>query len=69
MIIQENIEINGNNFIHTFSDSNKYIIQNETNILYEDAIDIPNTYTYVESEENITPEEDPENLEEEVIEK
>ena len=37
----------------TYSDSNRYIIQNETNVMYETAIDIKDKYTYRESEEII----------------
>lgn len=37
----------------TYSDTNHYIIQNETNIMYENAIDIKDKYTYRESEEII----------------
>jgi len=58
MLIQEIIEIEGNEFVHTYSDANKYIIQNETGDKYIDAIDIPNIYTYIEGDEDIPPEED-----------
>lgn len=51
------IEILENGLVHTYSDENKYIIQNETGIKYEDAIDVPNKYTYTESEEGL-PERD-----------
>ena len=47
------IETLENGLVKTVSDSGKYIIQNETGIKYEEAIDIPNKYTYTESEENI----------------
>lgn len=53
MIIQENIIIGGRNLVKTYSDENKYIVQNETGVKYPQAIDIPNKYTYTESEEEI----------------
>ena len=54
MIKQETIVINGRQLVKTYSDNNKYIIQNETGIdEYTEAIDVPNKYTYVESEEDI----------------
>ena len=46
-------EILENGLVKTTSDSGKYVIQNETGILYPEAIDIPNKYTYTESEEDI----------------
>lgn len=50
MLRQETIQINGKDFIHTWSDTNMQIKQIETNILYSDAIDIsPCPYTYEES--------------------
>ena len=52
MIIQEPYD---NNLIRTYSDQNKYIIQNETGVKYAEAIDIPNKYTYRESDEDIEP--------------
>lgn len=53
MIIQEKLIINGRTLIKTYSNENKYIIQNETEIKYAQAIDVPNKYTYTESEEVI----------------
>ena len=50
MIIQETLE---SGFIKTTSDANKYLIQNETGVKYAEAIDIPNKYTYTESDEEI----------------
>ena len=50
MIIQEPY---GDNLIRTYSDAGKYIIQNETGVKYAEAIDIPNKYTYTESDEDI----------------
>lgn len=58
MIKQETIIINERELVRTYSDSNKYIIQVETGIKYEEAIDIPNKYTYIESEEEIVREEE-----------
>lgn len=53
MIVQEILNINGRELIKTYSDSGKYIIQNETGIEYTEAIDVPNKYTYRESEKDI----------------
>lgn len=50
MIVQDFI----NDLLYTHSDSNFYIIQNETNLKYEDAWDtLPCEFTYSESEELI----------------
>lgn len=50
MIIQENITVNGVDLVKTYSDT--YTIrQVETGIVYTEAIDIPNRYTYEETEE------------------
>lgn len=44
----------GVNLYHTYSDKGKYIIQNETGIIYGEAIDVENApYTYSESDEEI----------------
>lgn len=53
MIRQEEIIINGRRLIKTYSDNNKYIIQNETGKKYTEAVDIPYKYTYVESLQEI----------------
>ena len=50
MIKQGTLE---NGLIKTYSDSNKYIIQNETGNEYTEAVDVPNKYTYTESEKDI----------------
>ena len=50
MIKQETLE---NGLIKTYSDQNKFIIQVETGIEYVEAIDIPNKYTYIESDKDI----------------
>lgn len=55
MIIQEKIKLDGKDLIKTYSNNNKYIIQKETGIKYEVAVDIPNRYSYIESEEEIKP--------------
>ena len=47
------IEILENGLIKTTSDNGKYIIQNETGLKYAEALDVPNKYTYTESEEDI----------------
>lgn len=53
MIKQEKININDRELIKTYSDEGKYIIQVGTGIKYAEAIDVPNKYTYVESDELI----------------
>lgn len=52
------IETLENGLVKTVSDSGKYIIQNETGIKYEEAIDIANKYTYTESDENVPADND-----------
>lgn len=59
MIVQEFI----NDLLYTHSDSNFYIIQNETGQKYEDAWDtLPCGYTYSESEELIPKREEEEDV-------
>lgn len=55
MITQTTITTpDGRELLETKSDSNKYIIQNETGIKYSSAVDvIPCRYTYTETEEEI----------------
>lgn len=57
MIKQETINMNGRELVRTWSDANKYLIQNETGIEYAEAVDIPNKYTYRESEREIKQEQ------------
>lgn len=59
MIKQETIIVNGRQLVKTYSDSGKYIVQNETGVKYSEAVDVPNRYTYTESDENINIEENP----------
>ena len=59
MIVQEQFD----NLFYTHSDSNFYIIQNETGQKYEDAWDtLPCEYTYSESEELIPKREEEEDV-------
>ena len=54
MIKQEKITINNKELLHTYSDNNKYILQVETNVKYDEAYDIiPCKYTYKETKEEI----------------
>ena len=54
MIKQEKVKIGNRELLHTYSDSNKYILQVETNVEYNEAYDvIPCKYTYKETEEAI----------------
>lgn len=63
MIIQENIIVDGVELVKTYSDT--YLIQQlETGIIYVDAIDVPDRYTYMETEELLPVETVPEMEEE-----
>lgn len=54
MIIQKEVNFGSRTLLHTYSDSNKYILQVETNTKYDEAYDvIPCRYTYTETEEEI----------------
>lgn len=61
MIKQEIIVVNGRTLVKTYSDNKKYIIQNETGAKYAEAVDVPNKYSYNESEEDL-PREDNSNM-------
>ena len=57
MLKQEKITINNKELLHTYSDNNKYILQVETNVEYNEAYDvIPCKYTYKETKEEIVEE-------------
>ena len=59
MLKQEKITINNKELLHTYSDNNKYILQIETNVKYDEAYDIiACKYTYKETEEEIVIEEE-----------
>lgn len=56
MIIKEfyKTRLDGVKLFRTYSDEGKQILQNETGILYSEAIDVENApYTYSESSEDI----------------
>jgi hypothetical protein len=56
MIVKEfyKTRSDGVNLFRTYSDEGKQIIQNETGILYSEAIDVENApYTYTESDEDV----------------
>ena len=54
MIIQKEVNLGSRTLLHTYSDSNKYILQVETSTKYDEAYDVsPCRYTYVETEEEI----------------
>ena len=60
MIITEEymIRADGVKLYRTYSDAGKSIIQNETGVVYIEAIDVENTpYTYSEYEEIVDPED------------
>ena len=48
-IITENIVTENQPLVHTYSDEHKKIRQIETGSLYDEAYDIPNHYTYEET--------------------
>ena len=48
-------ELYGDNLIRSRSANGKYLLQNETQLKYAEAIDIPNHYTYTETDEDIPP--------------
>ena len=59
MIIQKEVDLGSRTLLHTYSDTNKYILQVETNTKYDEAYDvIPCRYTYIETEEEIENEKD-----------
>ena len=56
MIVKEEYKTraDGVKLYRTYSDEGKLIIQNETGILYSEAIDVENApYTYTESDEDV----------------
>lgn len=56
MIVRELYGVNsvGKKLYRTYSDKNHYILQQPTNIKYDEAIDVENApYTYVETDEII----------------
>lgn len=60
MIVQEEYKTrsDGVKLIRTYSDAGKRIVQNETGVTYDEAIDVETAgYTYSESEEYIEREE------------
>lgn len=54
MIVIETVTINGNEFKHTFSDSNYYIQKEGTDEVYAEAFDaVPSEFTYTETNKQI----------------
>ena len=54
MIQTENITINDREFKRTYSDENFYILQEQTGIEYEEAVDVMTAnYTYIETNKPI----------------
>ena len=61
MVIRELFIINedGTKLYKTYSDNNKKILQVETGIVYDEAVDIDTSiYTYLETDEEIETEEE-----------
>ena len=58
MLITETIMEGGREFVHNFSDEGFCVRQNETGIVYSDAMDIvPCQYTYTETDIPLDPEQ------------
>lgn len=60
MIVREEYKTrsDGVKLFRTYSDENKKIVQNETGIVYTEAVDVENApYTYCESDESIETDE------------
>lgn len=53
IIQEEYICVNGVILTYTHSDNNKKIRQIETGIIYDEAYDVPNRYTYEETDIDI----------------
>ena len=55
MIVTETIlGKDGTKLIHTYSNEGKKLLQNETGVIYDDAVDVvPCVYTYTETDEYI----------------
>ena len=62
------VQITTDDLVYTYSDTNHYIIQNETGLEYVDAYDsVTSVYTYSESENLIPDDMIPERKEEDNI--
>ena len=57
MLQIETVVIDKQELVHTYSDANFKIMQEQTGILYDEAYDIPNKYTYIETDVPIEEEE------------
>lgn len=66
MIVTENMSReDGVKLIHTYSDEGKKLLQNETGIVYDEAIDVEGSgYTYTETDEYVEDEATEENYQE-----
>ncbi|MBQ8522228.1 MAG: hypothetical protein IJ458_01020 [Clostridia bacterium] len=63
MITQEIININNLKLKHTYSSTNKYIKQVETNTIYPEVYDtLKRNYHYIETEQEIEKENEIENV-------
>ena len=61
MIITENLTIGGKDFTKKYSDKNVYIRQDQTGILYAEAIDVEDApYTYTETDIPVEADSNPE---------
>lgn len=60
LIKQEYFTKNGIDFVRTYSDTSMQILQNETRVMYDEAIDLVGRYTYTETDHPIGEEEEDE---------
>ena len=59
MIVQKEVNLGSRTLLHTYSDTNKYILQVETGTKYDEAYDvIPCRYAYEETKELIQQQEE-----------
>lgn len=62
MVRQESFTFEERTLVRSYSDAGKFIIQDETGVMYEEAVDpVEMNRTYTESEEYINPDEHVEN--------
>lgn len=69
MIKQERVHIGSHYYTRTYSDEGYRIKQQETGLIYDEAIDLLSVnYTYVETDEKIPEPEEPEDIVDEPVE-
>ena len=59
MIIQETVVVNNKQLKHIYSSNKKYIMQVETNLIYDEVYDtFKRNFNYIETNEDIKPSSD-----------